>query len=91
MIESILSLCQTDVNEWQSCAKANPHIHNVVKDHKCGASCLLLVANTYLAYASVSTKQIVQVFASNLVIEVLDEQNPIRAGRQLCLRKSHQH
>ena len=61
------------------------HIHNIVKHNKCGATSLLLVADTNLTNAAVSSKEIIQVLACYLVVQVLYEQDSVGTWRQLSL------
>ena len=61
------------------------YIHDIVKDYKGSTSGLLLIANTNLTYAAISSKQVVQVLAGDLVVQVLDEEDAVCARRQLRL------
>ena len=61
------------------------HVHDIVKHHKRCAFCLLLIAYPDLTYATVSSKQVVQVLAGDLVVQVLDEEDAVRAWGKLWL------
>ena len=86
MIQSILGLLnghqRVDFYETM-----RTYIHNIVKHHKCGAPRLLLVSNTNLADAAVPAKEVIQVLARNLVVEILDKEDPVGPWRQLGLQR----
>lgn len=44
------------------------YVHNVVKYYKRRSATFLLTANAYLPYATIPTKEVVQVFTGNLVV-----------------------
>lgn len=58
------------------------HIHDVVKHDKRGPLGLWFISHSYLTYAAVAAKEVVQVLTGDLVVEVLDEQDAIRARRE---------
>jgi hypothetical protein len=70
------------VTRWYS-VDGDTHVHNVVEDHKRGALCLLLISNANLADSAVPAEQVVQVFASNLVVQIFDEEDTVGTRRKL--------
>lgn len=61
------------------------HVHHVVKDDKCGALCLGFIPQAYLTNGAVPPEELVEIIASDLVVEVFDKQDPVCAWRQLRL------
>ncbi len=57
------------------------YVHNIVEHDECGPPALLLISNTDLANASIPSKQVVEILASDLVVEIFYEQNPIGTRR----------
>jgi len=57
------------------------YVHYIVKHHECSSSCLLFIPYSYLPDAPITSKQVIQVFASNLIIQVLDKEYTIRTRR----------
>lgn len=66
-------------------AQRDTHIHHVIIYNERGPLRLRLVAQSYLANAAVPPKEIVQVLAGNVVIQILDEQNAVGACWKLSL------
>ena len=62
------------------------HVHYVVEDDKCSSLCLRFVSKTDLTNATIPPKQLVEIVAGHLVVEIFDKQDPVRAWRQLCLQ-----
>ncbi len=84
MVQCILSLPET---RYRSNLKGtrSTHIHHVIEYNVCSPLCFLLITDPNLANTPVPSEQVIQVFACDLVVQVLDEQNPICAWRQLRL------
>lgn len=61
------------------------HVHDIVKDDKCGALCLWFISQAYLTNGSVPPKELVEIVASDLVIKIFDKQDPVCAWGQLRL------
>ena len=61
------------------------HVHDVVKNNECCTLCFLLIPYPDLPNAPVASEQIVEVFAGDLVVQILDEEDSIRARWQFCL------
>lgn len=66
--------------------KLPAYIHHVVKNDKRRPTTLLLVADTYLADAAIPSEQIVQVFPSDLVIQIFDKEDPVCTRREFRLQ-----
>lgn len=58
------------------------HVHHVVKHHKRCALCFLLIPYANLTDAPIASEQVVKVFAGDLVVQVLHEEDPVCARRQ---------
>lgn len=63
------------------------HIHNVVKHNKSRSFGLLLVSYPYLTYAAITSKQVVQVFTIDLVVQILNEEDTVGTRWQFRLLK----
>jgi hypothetical protein len=61
------------------------YVHHVVKHNKSCTLCLLLISYPNLTYAAITSKQVVQILASDLVIQILDKQYSVGAWRKFCL------
>lgn len=61
------------------------YVHHVIKYNESCASSLLFRPNADLTNTAISPKQVVQIFARDLVVEILDEEYPICTWRQFCL------
>ena len=64
------------------------HVHYIVKDDKCCTLCLGFISQTYLTNTAVPSEKLVEVVASDLIIEILYKQDPICTWRELRLRWS---
>jgi hypothetical protein len=62
-------------------------IHHVVKDHKRRTLSLRFVPYSDLSNTAISTKEVIQVLACYLVRQVFNEQNAVRARRELGLQR----
>ena len=82
VVEGVLRLLTAAVKFVERSEVYETHIHHVVEDDKRSALCFLLIANAYLANAPIPSKQVVQVLACDLVVQVLDKQDPIRTRRE---------
>ena len=69
----------------ETCEKDGTHIHHVIEHNERGPLCFLLITDPNLANTPVPSEQVVQVFACNLVVQVLDEEYPVRAWGQFGL------
>jgi hypothetical protein len=65
--------------------EARTYIVDIFEHDKRRPLRLWLVPYAYLPYAAVASEEIVQVFAGDLVVEVLDEQDAVCARWKLCL------
>lgn len=65
----------------------NAHIHNVLEHDERGSLRLRLVTEPYLPNVSVFPKEIVQIFPCYGIVQVLDEQYPIRSRWEVRLVK----
>lgn len=84
VIKSILSLVSGQtLSDYAT--SAGTHIHHVVKDDECSPLCFRLTTNPNLANAPIPSEQVVEILACDLVIQVLDEQDPVCAGWQFGL------
>lgn len=68
---------------------ARTYVHDIVKHHEGSPSRLLLVPHSYLSNTPIPPEQIVQVFTSNLIVEIFDEQNTVCARWKLGLSGTH--
>lgn len=59
------------------------YIHHVVKYNKRSTFSFWFISDTNLPNAAVAAEEVIQVFASDLVVEVLDKKNTIGAGWKL--------
>lgn len=67
-------------NKWPT------YVHHVVKHYKRRSLCLRLIPDAYLPYAPVATEEVVQVFARDLVVQILDEEDAVGARWQFGLK-----
>lgn len=61
------------------------HVHHIVKYNKRCTLCFCFIPNTNLPNAPVTAEEVIKIFSSDLVVEVLDKENAIRAGWKLRL------
>ena len=61
------------------------YIHHILKYYERGTLRLLLVSDSYLSYAAIAPKEIVEVLSRNLIVQVLDEKNTVRTRGKLGL------
>lgn len=61
------------------------YVHYIVENDKCGAFRLLFISYSYLAYAAITPKEVVQIFPSNLVVQILDKKYSIGTWGQFGL------
>ena len=66
-------------------SKTVTHIHDIVKYNERCPLRFWFVSDTNLPDAPVAAEEVVQIFPSDLVIEVLDKENTVGAGRKLRL------
>jgi len=59
------------------------HIHHIVKYNKCCTFSFWFISDTNLPNAPVAAEEVIQIFASDLVVEVLDKKNTVGAGWKL--------
>ena len=58
-------------------AEGETYVHNIVENDECGPPCLLLITDTYLAYATITAEEIIQVLSGDRVIQILDEEDTV--------------
>lgn len=85
VVQSILGLLRWFSAHHRHFAEGT-HVHHVVKHDESCPTRLLFVADADLANATVAAKEVVQVFAGDLVVQILDEQDAVRTWRKLGLR-----
>lgn len=61
------------------------HVHHIVKYNERCTLCFWFIPDTNLPNAPVATEEVIEVFASDLVVEVLDKEDAVGAWRKLCL------
>ena len=61
------------------------HIHNIVIYNKRRAFGLRFITHPDLSKSAITPKQLIQVVASDLVVQVFDKENAIGPRRELCL------
>lgn len=59
------------------------HVHHIVKYNKRCTLCFWFISYTNLPNAPVAAEEVIQIFASDLVVEVLDKKNAVGARRKL--------
>lgn len=64
------------------------YIHDIVKHDKRSPFCLLLTAYPNLTDAAVAPKEVVQILAGDLVVQVLHEEDAVRAWGKLRLERA---
>lgn len=82
MFKSIFGLRQWELDITNLSGQGKTYIHNIIKYHKGGSFCLLLIPYAYLPDAAIPSKEVVQVFPSDLVVQVFDEEYTIGTWRQ---------
>lgn len=61
------------------------HVHHIVEYNKRCTLCFWFIPDTNLPNAPVATEEVIEVFASDLVVEVLDKEDAVGTWRKLCL------
>ena len=56
-------------------------IHDIFKDYKSSTLCLWIITYSNLSDLTVATKELVQVLASDLIIEILDKKDSVSSWR----------
>ena len=85
VLESVLGLNHHVNSASYMPDRRESYVHHVVVDDESCASGGDIVAESYLTNAAVATKELIQVFAFDIVVEVFDEEDTVRACRKLCL------
>lgn len=86
MIQRVLRL-KVMLVQPRNCGMARvTHVHNIVKHYKCCPFRLSFIPYAYLSDATVSSEEVIQVFSCDLVVQVFDEQDTVRARGEFRLR-----
>ena len=83
MVKSIF--CLVTESDPNSSKMMETHIHDIVENNECSAFGLLFISYSYLPYATIASKKIIQVFTGDLVVQVFHEQNAVRSWGQFRL------
>lgn len=59
------------------------HVHHIVEYNKRCALCFWFISDTNLPNAPITAEKVIQIFTSDLVVEILNKENAVGARRKL--------
>ena len=81
MFQRVLGLNHNHLSREEEKKELKTYIHDVVEHYERRPFCFGLIPDAYLSDAPIAAEKIIQVVTRDLIVQILDEENAVGAGR----------